>query len=176
MTLPEWQQLNDQLITEAVNFIKTLKPALIHTFLPHTGNKEPDTLLLTELLKKEIPKVQFVFPRIIPGTRQMQHFLHTPDTLFENNQWGISEPVPATSVEIDAGLPDLILLPMLIFDRKGYRVGYGGGFYDRFLATCRNDAVKAGLCFYQPVETITDAESYDIPLDFCITPDNIWKW
>jgi 5-formyltetrahydrofolate cyclo-ligase len=90
------------------------------------------------------------------------------------NKYDIPEPIHGKIVpalEIDA-----VFIPLLGFDVNGNRVGYGKGFYDRFLSECRPDVVKIGLSFFDPVEKINDLNKYDIPLDLCITPGKIWDF
>ena len=55
-------------------------------------------------------------------------------------------------------------------DEQYYRVGYGKGFYDRFLANCRKDVKKIGLNFFKPISNITDVNEFDIALDEVIYP------
>jgi 5-formyltetrahydrofolate cyclo-ligase len=69
-----------------------------------------------------------------------------------------------------------VLIPLLAFDRKGHRVGYGKGYYDRFLRTCRKDVVKIGFSYFDPVEKIEDASRYDVRLNYCITPNDIYRF
>ncbi len=69
----------------------------------------------------------------------------------------------------DAKLPrkkfDLIIIPCLAFDEAGYRLGWGGGFYDRFLAA-QPSALKIGVCFHNGLaESGLPRESHDVPLD-----------
>jgi len=71
---------------------------------------------------------------------------------------------------------DAVLIPLLAFDNQGFRVGYGGGFYDRFLPACRPEALKVGLSFFDPVDVIEDKDQYDIPMDYCVTPTEIIRW
>lgn len=102
----------------------------------------------------------------------LMHILWEEDTPLAMNSWGITEPEYGEEV-----LPeqlDMILIPLLVFDRKGNRIGYGKGFYDRFLAKCRHDAIKVGLSCFEPAEEISDVDQYDVPLDLCITPGKIW--
>ncbi|MNY75556.1 5-formyltetrahydrofolate cyclo-ligase family protein [compost metagenome] len=61
---------------------------------------------------------------------------------------------------------------MLAFDRNGYRVGYGKGFYDRFLQ--KINTRKIGLSMFEPVDCITDVNEHDVKMDLCITPDRIY--
>jgi 5-formyltetrahydrofolate cyclo-ligase len=84
------------------------------------------------------------------------------------NKWGIPEPqsgdpVPTSKI-------DLVVVPLLAYDNDGHRVGYGKGFYDRFLLCCRPDCKKIGLSFFDPAEIITDAATHDIRLDAVVTP------
>jgi len=65
----------------------------------------------------------------------------------------------------------VVIVPLLICDLNGYRLGYGKGFYDRFLSECRADVLKIGLNYFEPIAQIP-GEDTDIPLDFLITPIN----
>ena len=65
---------------------------------------------------------------------------------------------------------DLVFVPLLISDENNYRVGYGKGFYDRFLLNCRKDCKKIGLNFFKPTSKIVDINAFDIALDAVIYP------
>jgi 5-formyltetrahydrofolate cyclo-ligase len=65
-------------------------------------------------------------------------------------------------------------VPLLAFDEKGFRVGYGKGFYDRFLKQCKDGGIKIGLSYFNPIDTIEDAGEFDVPLNFCITPQKVY--
>jgi 5-formyltetrahydrofolate cyclo-ligase len=96
------------------------------------------------------------------------------DTVYQTNEWGITEPKQGQSIapqEID-----LVFVPMLVCDQQGNRVGYGKGFYDRFLAQCREDVVKIGFSYFEPVERITDTADFDVPLTYCITPSATYEF
>jgi len=71
---------------------------------------------------------------------------------------------------------DLIFVPLLAFDETGNRVGYGKGFYDKFLTKCRPDAIKVGLSYFEAIDRISDSEQFDIPLNYCITPQRIYEF
>jgi len=71
---------------------------------------------------------------------------------------------------------DMVLVPLLCFDRQGHRVGYNKGFYDKFLKRCRPDCLKIGLGYFPPEAAIDDISSFDVKLDHCITPESIFDF
>ena len=73
-------------------------------------------------------------------------------------------------------LLDVVFVPLLIFDLQGQRVGYGKGYYDRFLGQCKKEVIKIGLSFFEPVATIEDLNPYDIPLDYGVTPNGTFTF
>ncbi len=113
---------------------------------------------------------------MIPGSRKLESYAWNDKTEFVTNRFGIEEPNPATSQLVEIQTIDAVLVPLLTFDETGHRVGYGGGYYDRFLAQCRPDALKIGLSFFEPVEQIEDLNEWDVRLDICVTPDRIYRW
>ncbi len=151
--------------------------ATIHTFLPIKRNNEIDTWFIINTLRKD-----FATDIIIPKSHEdgtMSHYLLTKETVFEENKWKIPEPISNIQAERrphPSSSIDLVLIPLLCFDKKGYRVGYGKGYYDRFLAECRHDVLKIGLSIFEPVEQIKGVDAYDIRLDYCITPNKIWSF
>lgn len=148
----------------------------LHIFLPQLNAREVDTFGIIELLRKSFPAMRVAAPCIIPGTREMEHFLLTPFTHLVTNQWRIPEPDPLTSEKILPDEIDIVLVPLLAFDRKGYRVGYGGGYYDRFLPQTRPECIKLGLSLFENADEIEDIDEYDIPLDACITPERTYDF
>jgi len=92
----------------------------------------------------------------------------TPGDEMEEKTWGISEPLD-TAPEV---YPDILLVPLLAFDPQGYRLGYGGGFYDRTLAKLR--AMKAvtavGLAYDEQRLDAVPRDRYDLPCDWVLTP------
>lgn len=148
--------------------------ATIHTFLPIKRNNEIDTWLIINTLKKD-----FATDIVIPKSHDdgtMSHYLFTKDTVFEENKWKIPEPSPVGTLQFSVSQIDLVLIPLLCFDKKGYRVGYGKGYYDRFLAECRPDVMKIGLSIFEPFEEISDVNEFDVKMDYCITPNRIWDF
>ena len=97
-----------------------------------------------------------------------------PTRQLVENRWGIAEPVGAP--EVRPQQLDAVLIPLLAFDETGHRVGYGKGFYDRFLAECRPDALRIGVSLEPPVPRITDAWDGDVRLHACLTPERVWRF
>jgi len=145
----------------------------LHTYLPIPEKKEPDPEPILRLLEFRNPGLRIAIPRIISKS-EMTHVLLTEQTELFRNEFGILE--PGEGEIVDPELIDLVIVPLLGFDYSGTRVGYGKGYYDRFLSTCRDDVVKIGLSFFEPLDKIDDRESWDIPLDYCITPEKAYEF
>lgn len=82
--------------------------------------------------------------------------------------WGIAEPLPSRA----AIEPDIVLVPLLAFDDAGYRLGYGGGFYDRTLERLRGmkSVTAVGIAFDEQRLDGVPHLDYDQPLDWVLTP------
>lgn len=145
----------------------------VHYFLPIEGKKEPDPEPLIRYLEFSNPGVRIIVPKVM-NLETMVHVLVNDHTEYVQNEMGILEPVEGELIDpIDL---DLVFVPLLAFDEKGNRVGYGKGYYDRFLAVCRPDVIKIGLSFFPPVGNIDDLNNWDIPLTYCITPERIYEF
>jgi 5-formyltetrahydrofolate cyclo-ligase len=142
------------------------------SYWPIEENNEPDTHLFTEFLKFRNPELLTCYPVSDFTTMTMQAVATDIDTPFEKRELNIHEPGkgdPVPAIEID-----MVFVPLLAFDQQGYRIGYGKGFYDKYLADCREDCIKAGFCYFDPLDSIDDRNEFDVPLDLCITPQNIY--
>ncbi len=146
----------------------------LHLFLPIARQHEPDTWALIHHLRTTCPALQLAVPVVQPDGHTLRHFHLTPETPLVENRWGIAEPVGAT--EVMPPQLDAVLIPLLSFDEAGHRVGYGKGFYDRFLAECRPEALRIGVSLEPPVPRITDAWNGDVPLHACLTPERVWRF
>ena len=147
---------------------------LLHCFLPIEKFNEINTRLIFERVWREFPHVETLAPRVDFQTGEMENLKFTPQTNLIKNQWMIDEPTHDQTVE--SAKIDAVLVPLLCFDFWGFRVGYGKGFYDKFLAKCRADCLKIGLSFFPPVEKTADVNEFDVKLNFCITAEKIWKF
>ena len=147
---------------------------VLMSYYPITERKEFDVTVCEQLLALENEGLQVAWPKILDDNITMQATpLHKHST-FVANRFNILE--PESEEVIDPQLIDVVFVPLLAFDTKGYRVGYGKGFYDRFLARCANDVVKIGFSFFEAVDSIDDVNEYDVPLNFCITPSRVYEF
>ena len=144
---------------------------VFHLFLSIPEKNEVDTTFLMTVLQGKDKDI--VVPKVV-GRGALQHYLLTDATTIRTSKWGIPEPV--SGIQVAPGQIDVVFLPLLAFDREGYRVGYGGGFYDRFLSSCREDVLKVGLSLFEAVEKIVDRNALDIPMDYCVTPENTYSF
>jgi 5-formyltetrahydrofolate cyclo-ligase len=144
----------------------------LHCFLPIEKFNEIDTRLIFERIWRDFPRVATLVPRVDFETGEIESLKFTSRTALVENQWQIRE--PAHEEKIETRKIDLVLVPLLCFDARGFRVGYGKGFYDRFLKNCRPDCVKIGLSYFAPIAEIEDAREFDEKLDFCVTPREVF--
>lgn len=143
----------------------------VHTYLPSLRLREPDTAPLIRFLEFKNPGLKVAVPRIDIHTGEMHHIHFDDASPFISNAFGIEEPAEGQIIREDE--IDLVLIPLLAFDKNGFRAGYGKGYYDRFLARCRKDVIKIGLSFFEPVDEIEDIDQFDISLNYCVTPERL---
>lgn len=116
---------------------------------------------------------KFYLP-VITGDNQLEHIKYENPDQIKVSDWGIPEPTYGESIL--AHQLDFVLVPLLAIDNNGYRVGYGKGFYDQFLASCSPNCQFIGLSYFDPIEQIDDLHEADIPLHYCITPNSVVKF
>ncbi len=133
---------------------------------------EPNTHLFTEFLRFRNPEIKIAYPVSDFNTTTLTAFVVGTDTTFLKKKFNLTEPQKGEIIA-PANL-DLIFVPLLAIDKKGFRAGYGKGFYDKFLARCRTDCIKVGFSYFEPVDAIDDCNDFDVPLDLCITPHNTY--
>jgi len=140
------------------------KGQVVSAYFPQ--DKEFDCFPLLEALARE--EIDFALPVIIKGSRVLKFARWALDDKLERGEYGIPHPHNKEWVE-----PDIVLVPMLAFDRRGVRLGQGGGFYDATLANLRaRKSVQAvGLAYAQQACLFPlPREEHDQKLDWIITP------
>ncbi len=145
----------------------------LHCFFSILRLNEIDTRPIFEKIWSEYPKIDTYAPRLSHDTDVLETVKISRDTTLIQNSWGIHEPV---GIGVDPAILDVVLVPLVCFDQRGHRVGYGKGYYDRLLAVCRPDCKKIGLSFFPPVDAIADVHGSDVPLDRVITPNEIYRF
>lgn len=141
-----------------------------HVFLPIVEHQEVDTELILHLLSGKDKEI--LISKSNFETRIMTHYLLTDSTKIKKNEYGIPEPVDG--IEVPSKKVEVVFVPLLAFDKKGHRVGYGKGFYDKFLSECNAETIKIGISFFEAEDEIEDVFENDIRLDYCVTPKKIY--
>jgi 5-formyltetrahydrofolate cyclo-ligase len=145
----------------------------IHTFLPIEQHNEINTNIIVNTLRRDFAPDIYVPKSYADG--KLTHHLYEESTNLIVSKWGVPEPEDL-SQPISETTFDLVFIPLLTFDKNGHRVGYGGGYYDRFLSKCKPDCLKIGLSFFEPVNEISDVNEFDVKLNHCVTPHKIWTF
>ncbi len=173
------QQLSDDAIeTKSLAIANRLlelniwKFTYFHLYLTIGKHKEIETEFILQILAGKDKEIVVAKSNFEDAT--MSHFLLTDNTRFAVNDYGIPEPVDGLEVPVQK--IDVVFVPLLAYDKKGHRVGYGKGFYDKFLSECKPETVKVGLSFFEPEEQIEGIFEGDIRLDYCITPEAIYAF
>jgi 5-formyltetrahydrofolate cyclo-ligase len=166
------QQLCEQLFQQ----LPVAEWRWLHLFLPLARHQEPDTWPIIRRIWASGLAVRMAVPVVQPDGISLKHYELTPDTPLHLSRWGIPEPEAATATEVPPTAFDAVLVPLLAVDTAGHRVGYGGGFYDRFLAQCGPATQFIGLNVLDeaPVSGMADVLPTDVALTACLTPGGAW--
>ena len=141
-----------------------------HIFISILKYNELDTSSIINKLKSEQKII--IVPKI--SNNELVHIAINDETEFGLNEFGIKEPNDGNHFIIEN--LDIIFIPLLAFDIEGHRVGYGKGYYDRFLKLTKNSTLKIGLSFFDPINKILDIDDNDVKLDYCVTPKQVHKF
>lgn len=169
LDIPE-EDFQQQTALMAFNFKKLTFPPVkyLMSYSPLPANHEFDVSVCEDMLKQQNPSMQTTWPRIEEHSTSMEATVVQRGGLFIKNRYNILEPISGQTVAPE--LLDIIFVPLVAFDEKGFRVGYGKGYYDRFLARCRPDVIRVGFSYFEAIQGIEDLHQFDVPLNYCITP------
>jgi 5-formyltetrahydrofolate cyclo-ligase len=167
----EYAQLNFQLYQNFFSIIDLSFIKVLHTFLPITSKKEVDTWLIIDRIKREYPHIRISVPRVNSKADRLENFYFEGLHQLTTNAWGIQEPKQGIPTEPEK--IDMVLVPLLAFDQDGHRVGYGKGYYDQLLATCKPACKKIGVSLFLPEVKIEGTNNLDVRLDQCVTPAQV---
>ena len=141
-----------------------------HIFMGVDKLKEINTNFIISVLQGRDKNI--VIPKVISDDH-LGHYLLTDSTKLKPNEWNILEPI--NGIEVEPKKIEVVFIPLLAFDLYGNRVGYGKGYYDKFLAECGEKCLKIGLSFFTPEKKIPSSP-LDIKLNYCVTPKKIYKF
>lgn len=148
-----------------------------HFFIYCSYQSEVETRVLLQRCLAEGKSVSV--PLTLPQRSELLAVAITnPATDLSPGYKGIPEPIPPLT-ELRRVSPqsiDIAIIPGAVFDRSGYRLGYGGGYYDRFLVHKAPQAYRIGLAFSQQLVNRIPALSHDVPLDMLITENEVFVW
>lgn len=166
LTLDKYKQLSsnikEKLLCEStINNSKTIAITI-------SNHREVDTFDIIKQLWKLGKNV--AVPKCNPKTRTMDFYVFTDFSQLETVYMDLKEPNPLNTTYVSPKDIDVIIVPGIVYDLQGYRVGYGGGYYDRYLTNYEGHLISLAFDF-QIVETVPK-ESHDIPVDIIITDKN----
>lgn len=169
LTPEERKELSTQLLNIFKSSFEPTSFSIIHSFLPIEKQGEVNTNPFIDYFKKCQKTV--VIPKSDLSSNNLLHFIYDDSVNLSMNKWGILEPKSGRSIKESKF--DMVLVPLVVFDKQGNRLGYGKGYYDKFLSLCKPNCVKIGLSLLEPVKTVLPTEPTDIKLNFCISPSGL---
>ncbi|WP_412559744.1 5-formyltetrahydrofolate cyclo-ligase [Winogradskyella sp. MIT101101] len=143
-----------------------------HIFLTIEEQKEINTEYILNILAGKDKNI--VISKSNFEDFSMTHYLLTDSTTIKKNNYNIPEPIDG--IPIASEQLEVVFVPLLAFDKTGNRVGYGKGFYDRFLKQCKPETIKIGLSFFEAETENFEAVDNDVKLDYCVTPNHIFQF
>jgi 5-formyltetrahydrofolate cyclo-ligase len=177
----ERQKISESALTELSTLVSKnvtsrfdLGGKTISIFLPIAKFKELNTFLLIDSLKKN-ETIRIAVPVSNFQDQSLKHYELNNDIQIELNNYGIPEPING-NIEIKNMEFDIVFVPLLAFNNEGYRVGYGKGFYDRFLKKCNKKCLFIGLNLFDHPVIIEDTNEFDIQLHYCVTPNYLYNF
>lgn len=143
-----------------------------HLFLTISELLEVETEFVLQVLAGKDKEI--VVSKCEFKTVEMLHFLLTENTKIKKNSFNIPEPV--NGLEVPVSKIEVVFVPLLAFDTKGNRIGYGKGFYDKFLSECKPNTIKVGLSFFEAEAEDFETHALDQALNYVITPQKVYQF
>ena len=165
------KKLSNQIFQQSLK-LKIWNKYTYMLYRPIKAKKEVDLSGFFKILNSDSKNI--LYPKINFKKNIINALLSTNKTKFEINKFGIEE--PCDNIIFDPKMIEVVFVPLLSFDIEGNRVGYGAGFYDKFLKECDYNILKIGLSFFEPETRIEDTNASDIKLDYCITPQKVFSF
>ena len=150
--------------------LSVVSKTVFHIYLSNKLSKEIETEKIIKFLLSHNKII--IVPKI--ANKELAHYKIEYNSKYQINKYGIKEPIDLP--KFDVKKIEVVIIPLLIFDKDGHRVGYGGGYYDKFLTNLKSNTIKIGLSLFEPVNKIQDIKKHDIKLDKVITPETIYEF
>lgn len=154
--------LSERAAEHLARFLRGRGARRILIYLPFRGELSPLGLV------RRLPEAEFFLPRTAPGGLTV----HPLESERERHRYGFEQPA-ATAPEVDAGSLDAVVVPGLAFDRAGFRLGYGGGYYDRFLAQLPPEVLTVGLAPRALLVERLPRDAWDVPVRFLASEEGV---
>lgn len=152
------ERIGEAAAAALADFLRRRGAGRVLLYLPFRGEPSPLGLL------RRYPEARYFLPRTAPGGLSVHPF----DAPRERHRYGFEQPA-AGAPEVDPASLDAVVVPGLAFDRAGGRLGYGAGYYDRFLATLPPRVLRIGLVPEALVLEALPRDPWDVPVDFLAT-------
>lgn len=177
-----WRKQIQKYLNELTDFqYKSKSIAIMQKLIQEPSIIEGETIAVTMSVKPEVDtkglietfwaqSKTVVIPKCNKQTREMTFYEIENFSQMENVYMELLEPIPSLCKKVDKKDIDVCIVPGIVFDKNGYRIGYGGGYYDRFLEDYAGH--KIALAFQQQVVNEVPHDSYDIPISILITEMN----
>lgn len=159
LSLEQSNESLSQQLTDWINQADLPAMAEVFIFLPIKGSGEPD---LMPWAHSQEAYLRFSVPYLEKGNDMMRAARWVPSAT-ELGLGSFKVPQPATPRFIHPATIDLVIAPALVVDAIGNRVGYGKGYYDRFLTLCRPDVKVVAVSHWLPIPEISDVDKWDYP-------------
>lgn len=150
-------ELSQRIINNCWQIIDWRRIFSVHSYLPIAKNNEIDTLPLLKAARQMNPELKIATSDLSGQTCWLNSDFQASKKVPENFQYS------------------LIIVPLLAFDKSGYRLGYGGGFYDKFLAS-QPQALTIGLSYEMGHLKKLPTEPHDVPLKNVVTQKAVYKF
>jgi 5-formyltetrahydrofolate cyclo-ligase len=164
----EYERRNQLLTDLLINYFEARQFHSIHTFIPIKRNKEPDTFPFLQYLWSKRPEIDVITGVSDLDSPSMHHVKIAQSTTFLENKWGIPEPKGGETYPIEK--IGCVLVPMIVGSKSGHRIGYGKGYYDRFLQKCSENTHFVGINLAPLLDGSLFIDRYDIAMHRMITP------
>ena len=142
------------------------------SYRPLADRNEVPIHFFEDMLLDNFPDARLCYPAANFDNGSMQAYENNAALEWETVRFGIEQPRRGDAIA--AQTIDVVFVPLLGFDIKGNRLGYGKGFYDRYLGQCSENVISIGFSFFEALPAITDIAPHDVPLKYCVTPQTLY--